>query len=75
MANEKKEAIVPEFTKNKNGVTIKKCCASCATHEPYDSEGPRRLCTISQKVVQKDDLCGCWRISNAIDGIQLVVSL
>lgn len=68
-----KNIFVEEFTKNQNGVRIKKCCASCATHEPYDAQGPRRLCTFgrSNKVVDKDDLCGCWRISPAIDIIKV----
>jgi hypothetical protein len=64
--------VIPEFTFNRNGVRIKKCCASCATHEPYDSNGPQRLCTLGKKVVLKDDLCGCWRISTAIDRIRTI---
>ena len=62
--------IFDEFTLNQNGVKIKKCCASCASHEPYDANGPRRLCTLSKKIVQKDDLCGCWHISIEIDRIK-----
>ena len=69
-----------EFTLNSNGVKIKKCCASCAHHELYDSDGPKRLCkkhtmldddNDKPKVVDKSDLCGDWSISNMINGIKL----
>ena len=69
-----------EFTLNSNGVKIKKCCASCAHHELYDSDGPKRLCKKhtmieagkeKQKVVDKSDLCDDWSISNMINGIKL----
>lgn len=72
--------VLEEFTMNSNGVRIKKCCASCAHHEPYDSDGPRRLCkkhTMIQngkdnpKVVDKSDLCGDWSISETINKIKL----
>ena len=65
--------IIPEFVKNKYGVTIKKCCASCQTHEPYDSEGPRRLCTFGNqnKIVDKSDLCSCWRMSDMMAKVKL----
>lgn len=63
--------VVYEFTNNKNGVMIKKCCASCKHHEPYDSEGPRRMCTLSQKIVDKSECCGDWCISKEIDDIKL----
>lgn len=65
------EGVVTEFTTNENGVTIKKCCASCATHEPYDSEGPRRKCTKHDKIVDKSDCCGDWSMSDAINGIKI----
>jgi hypothetical protein len=72
--------VLEEFTLNSNGVKIKKCCASCANHEPHSSDGPKRLCkkhtTIEDgkekpKVVDKSDLCGDWSISDMIDGIKL----
>ena len=72
--------VLEEFTMNSNGVRIKKCCASCAHHEPYDSDGPRRLCKKhtmiqdgkeSPKVVDKSDLCDDWSISETIDKIKL----
>ena len=72
--------VMEEFTMNLNGVKVKKCCASCAHHEPYDSDGPRRLCkkhTMTEdgkenpKVVDKSDLCGEWCISDTIDRIKL----
>ena len=69
-----------EFTLNSNGVKIKKCCASCAHHELYDSDGPKRLCkkhtmidddNEKPKVVDKSDLCGDWSISDQINRIKL----
>ncbi len=72
--------VLEEFTVNSNGVKIKKCCASCEHHEPFNSDGPRRLCkkhTMIQdgkenpKVVDKSDCCGEWSISDMIDRIKL----
>lgn len=72
--------VLVEFTENKNGVTIKKCCASCKHHEPHDNEGPRRDCMkhlvivgdkVQPKVVDKSDCCGDWAISDAINSIKL----
>ena len=63
--------IITEFVDNKNGVNIKKCCASCIYKEPYDAQGPRRLCTKRDKLVDKSDCCGDWLISEAIDKIKL----
>lgn len=73
MEKEKDTGIIPEFTINSNGVRIKKCCASCETHAPYDSEGPKRLCTLTKrkKIVRKDDLCNSWTLSNAINKIKI----
>lgn len=69
----KNTGIIPEFVKNKYGVTIKKCCASCQTHEPYDSEGPRRLYTYDnqKKIVDKSDLCSCWTMSDMMAKVKL----
>lgn len=64
-------AVIPEFTTNKNGVRIKKCCASCALHDLYDNEWPRRKCKLSGKVVDKSDCCSKWVISDFISNIKL----
>ena len=72
--------VVEEFTLNSNGVRIKKCCASCAHHDPYNSDGPKRLCkkhTMVEngkekpKVVDKSDLCNDWSVSDMIDKVKL----
>jgi hypothetical protein len=34
------DGVIDEFTLNKYGVKIKKCCASCKYHEPHDHDGP-----------------------------------
>ena len=72
--------VLEEHTLNSNGVNIKKCCASCAHHEPFSSDGPKRLCkkhTMIEdgkekpKLVDKSDLCRDWSISDMINGIKL----
>lgn len=70
---ETNNGIITEYVLNKNGVRIKKCCASCKYHEPLDSDGPRRICVYLKrsKVVRKDDACGDWSISDIIDGIKV----
>ena len=70
---ETNNGIITEYVLNKNGVRIKKCCASCKYHEPLDSDGPRRICVYLKrnKAVKKDDVCGDWSISDMIDGIKV----
>ena len=65
------DGVLTEFVRNKNHVKIKKCCASCQTHEHYDSDGPRRKCTKHDKIVDKKDCCDNWTISDAINGVKL----
>ena len=62
-----------EFTENKNGVRIKKCCASCKHHKAYNPESNKRLCYVRSepKMVFKDEVCGYWSISDEIDRIKL----
>lgn len=63
--------IIPEFTRNRNGVRIKKCCASCYFQHPFDKDGPRRLCNCGEpRIIRKDDLCGHWWISEFINNIK-----
>lgn len=73
MKKGKEAGVIPEFTVNSNGVTIKKCCASCAHKTLHDTEGPKRKCTYGDcgKIVDKSDLCKNWLISDAIDKIIL----
>ncbi len=74
------DGIVAEFTTNSNGVRIKKCCASCTHHNPFKSDGPKRLCTLHTttvggkevpKTVDKSDLCREWGISDMMNKIKL----
>jgi hypothetical protein len=65
------DGVIDEFTLNKYGVKIKKCCASCKYHEPHDHDGPHRYCKPKDKIVLKNDCCGDWIISEAIDKIKL----
>jgi len=63
--------VAPEFVKNSKGVSIKKCCASCALRAPYDNEGPRRKCKLNGKIMDKSDCCSKWVISEFINNITL----
>ena len=74
------DGVIEEFSTNSNGVRIKKCCASCAHHNPYECDGPKRLCKIhtttedgkeKPKVVDKSGLCCDWSISDMFNGIKL----
>ena len=80
MAKKENQAIdiVPEFCPNKNGVPIKKCCASCKHHQPLDDKA-HRLCAYGvglsadegeKKVVFKFEVCQHWEISDAINDIR-----
>lgn len=62
--------IFQEFTTNVNGVRIKKCCSSCRHSNPFDN-GPRRVCGLSKKKVDKSDLCSGWKISEMINKIKV----
>ena len=63
-----------EFVRNKKGTLIKMCCASCKFKQPYDAEGPRRLCTQDptdgNKIVDKKHVCRDWEISEDMDQIK-----
>lgn len=63
-----------EFVRNKKGTLIKKCCASCKFKQPYDAEGPRRLCmkdpNEKNKIVNKSHVCRDWEISIEMDMIK-----
>ena len=63
-----------EFVRNKKGTLIKKCCASCRHKQPYDAEGPKRLCTQDptqkNKIVNKSHVCRDWEISEEMDQIK-----
>ena len=68
------DGLLYEFVRNKKGTLIKKCCASCKQKQPYDAEGPRRLCvvdpTVKNKIVNKSHVCRDWEISDEIDQIK-----
>ena len=71
MKKKNDDGVIPEFTVNKNGVVIKKCCASCEHKEACHSEGDKRKCTRFDTVVNKNDLCKDWSISKQIEGLKL----
>ena len=68
------DGLLYEFVRNKKGTLIKKCCASCKHKQPYDAEGPRRLCvvgpTVKNKIMNKSHVCRDWEISDEIDQIK-----
>ena len=73
MKREEREinGVMVNFTENKHGVMIKKCCASCKNHEPHQSDGPKRKCTKYEKIVDKSDCCSGWVISDQINNVKL----
>lgn len=58
-----------EQTLNKNGVKIKKCCASCE-YKDYD-KGGNRLCMRGNGHVLKDKVCPLWHISEKSNNINI----
>lgn len=50
-----------EFTKNHFGISVKKCCASCAYKEQSRLITKRR-CTKSGRDVRPCYLCDCWKM-------------
>jgi hypothetical protein len=65
--------VMPEFTRNKNGVRIKKCCASCRFKDYKGFSDRKRLCKREDevKVVDKSDCCQNWAISDEINVIKV----
>lgn len=49
-----------EFVKNRKGLDIVKCCASCQ-HKAID--GDIRMCMNGSGIVSKDYLCPAWQMS------------
>lgn len=58
------------YTFNKNGVRIKKCCASCKSKEIGKKED-ERICMKGEGQVTKDYVCEDWSISETIDNIKM----
>ena len=55
---------VKYFTKNRYGITIVKCCASCR-HKQADNRG--RICMNGEGQVPTDYLCGEWQMAEGLD--------
>lgn len=57
------EAVIEEFIKNRYGIKIKKCCASCIFHLPSKKED-RRVCEKTGEEHTLDYLCpsGTWEM-------------
>lgn len=59
--------IVKEFVKNKYGINIVKCCASCRKHES-DGDEKKRICKVTRDKHPLDYLCsGCWEMDPRLD--------
>ena len=52
------------FTKNRYGISVIKCCASCA-HKLCDSRV--RFCNAGEGPVPPDFLCSSWKLSEGLD--------
>lgn len=59
-----------EFAKNKNGVRIKKCCASCQ-FMAYGKGNEERICCMGEGSVPKNWCCEDWTISPVKNNIKM----
>ena len=62
----KKFKLVLPFTRNNQGVMIKRCCASCAYKQLTDSRTGRR-CAIHDAKVKPHNTCGLWQMSSGLE--------
>ena len=61
------EAFVKEFTTNKYGIPVVKCCASCKHHLSEGVER-KRICKLSGKKHDLEYFCGSsWKMSEKLD--------
>lgn len=61
------EAFSKEFTTNKYGIPIVKCCASCK-HHSYNGDDRKRLCLQTGKTHHSSYLCGSgWRLAENLE--------
>lgn len=65
------EAVVKEYHKNRYGINIVKCCASCQ-HRGEPKDYYYRLCCLDKRKHRTDYLCSSWsmdmNLSNAGKG-------
>lgn len=53
-------------TTNRHGITIVKCCASCAFNMGMSSE-KTRICQIGEGIVKPSSYCGTWKMRKGLD--------
>lgn len=51
--------------RNRWGIEVKICCASCQYKE-YDKKTGERLCTLTQLPVEGQELCEEWHLSQGL---------
>ena len=51
--------------RNRWGIEIKICCASCQ-YKDYDRKTGERICTLTQQPVERLDLCEEWHLSQGL---------
>lgn len=52
--------------RNRWGIEIRICCASCQYKE-YDKKTGERICTLTQRQVERQELCEEWHLSQGLE--------
>lgn len=56
-----------EYYKNRHGIAIKKCCASCQHNGGTKGADNSRICTNHQGVKRPSDVCPEWELRHVSD--------
>ena len=51
--------------RNRWGIEVRICCASCQ-YKDYDRKTGERLCTLTQQQVESQELCDEWHLSQGL---------
>jgi len=51
--------------RNRWGIEVRICCASCQ-YKDYDKKTGVRLCTLTQRQVESQELCEEWHLSQGL---------
>ncbi len=51
--------------RNRWGIEVRICCASCQ-YKDYDRKTGERLCTLTQRQVESQELCDEWHLSQGL---------
>lgn len=62
----KKFGLVLPYTRNNQGVMVKRCCASCAYKQLTDARKGRH-CAVLDVTVKPRNTCGLWQMSSGLE--------